>query len=74
MHSSSASTPSGILTEFDRFHRATLIRACAPLLSRGARLVRIEYQSENALEELRAFVAVVDAQGFRAAAPRNERT
>lgn len=31
-------------------------------------LVRMEYQSEQALEELRAFVAVVDAQGFRAAA------
>ena len=28
----------------------------------------MEYQSENALDELRAFVAVVDAQGFRAAA------
>ena len=28
----------------------------------------MEYQSENALEELRAFVAVADAQGFRAAA------
>ncbi|MBX3220639.1 MAG: LysR family transcriptional regulator [Labilithrix sp.] len=28
----------------------------------------MEYQSEQALEELRAFVAVVDAQGFRAAA------
>lgn len=28
----------------------------------------MEYQSERALEELRAFVAVVDAQGFRAAA------
>lgn len=31
-------------------------------------LVRMEYQSEQALEELRAFVAVVDAQGFRSAA------
>jgi len=28
----------------------------------------MEYQSDQALEELRAFVAVVDAQGFRAAA------
>src|SRR5262245_61214010 len=28
----------------------------------------MEYQSDHALEELRAFVAVVDAQGFRAAA------
>jgi LysR family transcriptional regulator, regulator for bpeEF and oprC len=28
----------------------------------------VEYQSDQALEELRAFVAVVDAQGFRAAA------
>lgn len=31
-------------------------------------LVRMEYQSDDALEELRAFVAVVEAQGFRAAA------
>src|SRR5687767_2194930 len=31
-------------------------------------LVRMEYQSDQALEELRAFVAVVDAQGFRSAA------
>lgn len=31
-------------------------------------LGRMEYQSEQALEQLRAFVAVVDAQGFRAAA------
>lgn len=31
-------------------------------------LVRVKYQSDQALEELRAFVAVVDAQGFRSAA------
>lgn len=31
-------------------------------------LVRMEYQSDQALEELRAFVAVVNAQGFSSAA------
>jgi LysR family transcriptional regulator, regulator for bpeEF and oprC len=34
----------------------------------GDTLGRMAYQSDQALEELRAFVAVVDAQGFRAAA------
>ena len=34
----------------------------------GAARRALQYQSDEALEELRAFVAVVDAQGFRAAA------
>lgn len=38
------------------------------MTARRDTLGRMEYQSDQALEELRAFVAVVDAQGFRAAA------
>jgi LysR family transcriptional regulator for bpeEF and oprC len=38
------------------------------ILHLRARLGRVEYQLNQALEELQAFVAVVDAQGFSAAA------